>query len=154
MRRPSAMVTGAFTCHPHILQPRMSNPSDPPARAPHLAARLLRATAGLAILFPLVKWVQSLIFPDPGQVQPAPVWVSFAAVLAVAGACVGAGAYAARSHRWLQSYLSGVMLTLFATAEVQQFASMPLHTWLLGWVLGGLGMGIVAGAIYHVIVWG
>jgi hypothetical protein len=154
MRRPSAIVTGAFTRHPRILQPKMSSPSDPPVRAPHPPARLLRATAGLAILFPLVKWVQSLIVPDPGRVQPAPVWMSFAAVLAVAGAGVGAGIYAARSRRWLQSYLSGVMLTLFATADIQQFASMPLHTWLLQWVLSSLGLGIVAGAIYHVIVWG
>ncbi|HEX2081686.1 MAG TPA: hypothetical protein VHG08_28540 [Longimicrobium sp.] len=131
----------------------MTDPSDPPVRAPRSPARLLRSTAGLAILFPLLKWVQSLSFPDPGRVQPGPVWVSFATVLAVAGACVGAGVYAARPHRWLQSYLIGVMIVLMVNADIQQFAGMPLHTWLLQWVPSSLGMGIVAGAIYHVIVW-
>lgn len=133
----------------------MTNPSDLALNAPRSRSPgLLRRMVSLAILLPVVKWAQSAVFPDADRVTWGPVWVSFAAVLAVAGACIGAASHAAGPRRWLHSYVFGVMLALFTRAEIQQFAGMPLHTWLLRWVLSSLGMGIVAGAIYHVIVWG
>ncbi|HEU0302058.1 MAG TPA: hypothetical protein VFR37_21565 [Longimicrobium sp.] len=144
------MLKPCMTCHLHIPRSKMTNPSDAPVRAPRSLGRLLLATTALALCFPVLKWVA---LSGSERAAAGPVWVSFAAVMAVAGACVGAASYAARSHRLLHSYLSAVMIALLATADVQQFASMPLHTWLLRWVLTSLVISIPLGAIYHAIVW-
>lgn len=132
----------------------MTDSTDPTPRGPRsLAPAAFTGAALFAVAVLLSQLLVSVVFPEPEGMPSLPVWVRFAAVVAVAGVCVGAVMYRTTRlpHGWLRSYLYGTVFSLFMGAEIEEFARMPLHRWLLQWVLVSLVVGIVMGALFRAL---
>ncbi|HEX2078117.1 MAG TPA: hypothetical protein VHG08_10425 [Longimicrobium sp.] len=132
----------------------MTISTDPTPRGPRSpVCAVVTGAALFAAAVLLSQLLLSLVFPEPEGMPPLPVWVRFAAVLAVAGTFVGAVMYRANRlpHGWLRSYLYGTVFSLFMGAEIREFAGTPLHRWLLQWVLVSLVVGILMGAIFRAL---
>src|SRR5687767_9284531 len=93
---------------------------------PSLPLTILLGTAAAALVIPFLQWLALVIFRDP--IPPWPVWVDFIAIKAVAGACVGAAAYAARRlpDGWLRSC---VRWTLWSCSSRATSEISPANHW-------------------------
>lgn len=127
----------------------MTDP-PPPGRL-SLPRTVLLTTAVFAAVLPLVQWTAALVFRDPDPIPPGPVWMRFAAVLALTGACMGPAVYAtaSRPRGWPRSFVNGLMISLAIGADIEDFAGMPLDRFLERWMVVSLVTGLILGSVFH-----
>ncbi|HEX6371396.1 MAG TPA: hypothetical protein VF006_20935 [Longimicrobium sp.] len=130
----------------------MPDPNEPSIRGQRsLALTIPSAAAVFGVVIPFEQWASARLFGDP--VPRAPVWLRFAVVLAVAGACAGAVMYRATRlpHGWIRSLLYGFVFAVVITAEIDNFVSMSGAEFIVHWVLGSVFVGLVLGVLFHAL---
>ena len=130
----------------------MTNRPKPLVRALRsLPLAIVLGTTASTIGTPFVHWLDLLIGRAP--MPPWPVWADYLAIRAVAGACLGAAAYAAvrLPDGWLRTCLYLILFLLLMEGDIQDFARWPLGFWLEIWVVGSLIVGVIFGTAFHAL---
>jgi len=130
----------------------MTDGPDSPIRVLRsLPLAILLGTAASTILIPFLGWIGLLIAGVPSP--PGPVWERFLAIHAVAGACLGAAAYAAARlpPGWPRWFLFFFVLGALTGGDVDDYAREPLDAWLTMWLAESLTLAVLCGTMGYVL---